>query len=367
MSQAADMPKLSPAAVRVQELIKADKQASADFNKAYAEAKTDADRRKISATYGNKVGPDYFAPQFLALARQYSEDPAALDALGWMFRYASHNPQTAEAVTVLIPHWAADARLEPVCKSLTYLPCPAGDKLLRAAMEKSRDHNVQGLACYGLGASLRQQADRLTDRETAKRQSLEREAEQMFERVVAKYGDVKRNPTLKHDAEAELYVLRNLAIGKTAPEVEGEDVDGQRMRLSDYRGKVVLLVFWASWCGPCMADVPHEREIAQRYRGRSFAIVGVNGDHDRQAAQQACSKNEMSWRSFWSDKGSSGPIPSKWSVHSWPTLYVLDAGGVIRYKGPYLRRRVGEKEQDGKQHPVLVLDEALAALMGDGK
>ncbi len=57
--------------------------------------------------------------------------------------------------------------------------------------------------------------------------------------------------------------MLNLVVGKPAPEIEGADMDGKPFKLSDYKGKVVVLVFWGTWCGPCMAQVPHERELVQ--------------------------------------------------------------------------------------------------------
>lgn len=108
------------------------------------------------------------------------------------------------------------------------------------------------------------------------------------------------------------------------------------MKLSDGRGKVVLLVFWASWCGPCMEDVPHEKELAERFKGRPFVLIGVNGDHIQKAAVKAVGKNEIPWRSFWNGPdGSGGPIAAAWNVRGWPTVYVLDQQGTIRQK--YLR------------------------------
>ena len=63
-----------------------------------------------------------------------------------------------------------------------------------------------------------------------------------------------------------------------APDIEGDDFDGTRFKLSDYRGKVVAVSFWASWCKPCRELIPHERAIVERFQGRNFVLLGVNID-----------------------------------------------------------------------------------------
>ena len=80
--------------------------------------------------------------------------------------------------------------------------------------------------------------------------------------------------TLGEKAATSLYELRHLQVGKQAPDIEGEDLDEARLKLGHYRGKVVLLVFWASWCGPCMRAVPHEKELVKRFKGRPFVLLG---------------------------------------------------------------------------------------------
>ena len=80
--------------------------------------------------------------------------------------------------------------------------------------------------------------------------------------------------------------MHNLIAGKPAPEIDGVGFDGKPLKLSDYRGKVVVLVFWGTWCGPCMREVPHERELAERLKDKPFAVLGVNCDDDEQAAAE---------------------------------------------------------------------------------
>lgn len=124
------------------------------------------------------------------------------------------------------------------------------------------------------------------------------------------------------------------AVGGAAPEIEAADLAGARMTLSAHRGKVVLLVFWASWCGPCMRDVAHEKELVEHFKGRPFVIVGVNGDHTKDKAASAAQAHAIPWRSFWNG-GDDGPITKQWGIQAWPSLFVIDHDGVIRHN--YLR------------------------------
>ena len=82
-----------------------------------------------------------------------------------------------------------------------------------------------------------------------------------------------------------------------------------------------------------MQLVPVERALNERMHDKPFAIVGVNGDAIQSDAKHAMERERMTWPSFWNGKGGpSGPISSAWNVHGWPTVYVLDAGGIIRFK-----------------------------------
>lgn len=75
---------------------------------------------------------------------------------------------------------------------------------------------------------------------------------------------------------------------------------------------------------------PHERSLVKRLEGKPFALLGVNSD-PKDRLRQAMKKESITWRSWW-DRDTSGPIATKWNVRGWPTTYVLDEKGVIRYK-----------------------------------
>jgi thiol-disulfide isomerase/thioredoxin len=128
------------------------------------------------------------------------------------------------------------------------------------------------------------------------------------------------------------------AVGSPAPDIEGEDFEGKRFKLSDYRGKVVVVSFWASWCKPCRDLIPHERALAERFRDRKFVLLGANMDSDRGAALKAISVCGVTWRN-WRAGGEDNPIQKLWPVELLPTIYVIDAKGTVRYtrlSGPNL-------------------------------
>ena len=79
---------------------------------------------------------------------------------------------------------------------------------------------------------------------------------------------------------------------------------------------------------------PHERSLVKRLENSPFALIGVNSDSDLDAVKERMKKENITWRSFWNGpKGTGGPISARWNVSGWPTIYVLDAKGVIRFKG----------------------------------
>jgi hypothetical protein len=105
---------------------------------------------------------------------------------------------------------------------------------------------------------------------------------------------------------------------------------------------------------------PHERSLVKRLADKPFALLGINSDVDKEELKKVMEKEEITWRSFWNGpQGTSGPISTKWNVHGWPTIYVLDTKGVIRYKNvrgekmdeavdKLLKEQEGDPKKDGK-------------------
>src|SRR5436190_23490027 len=91
---------------------------------------------------------------------------------------------------------------------------------------------------------------------------------------------------------AEVAAVRE---GRPAPDINGEDMTGQPLHLADYKGNVVVLVFWAKWCKPCMDSIPAERSLAAKMEGRPFAMLGVNCDAERETLQQVSFGQQITW------------------------------------------------------------------------
>jgi len=128
-------------------------------------------------------------------------------------------------------------------------------------------------------------------------------------------------------------MVTSLRPGKVAPDIVGRDLDGAEFRLRDYRGKVVVLLFSADWCGICKTLDPYERLLQELYKNWPFAMLSVESGATREEAKRSKTQRGLTYRSWWdgSDEEGRGPIATSWNVGGLPTLYVLDANGVIRF------------------------------------
>ena len=150
-------------------------------------------------------------------------------------------------------------------------------------------------------------------------------------RVLAMFDTMAERYPSDADAIArERNTLTSPSIGKVAPEIVGTDLSGVEFRLSDYRGKVVVLVFSGAWCGACRVEYPYLRLLEEIYKGRPLALLGVSSDKDVAAARQSKRDQKLTYRT-WFDGRKDGAIAESWGVAAWPTTYVLDQQGVVRF------------------------------------
>ncbi len=220
--------------------------------------------------------------RLLELAEKNPDDPIALDALiqvvtleYWLNTHTSHpgwgkDSRQARAIALMLRDHLHSDKLGEACKRVHYGFRHECETFLRTVLEKIPHREVRGLACLRLAQFLPSRVERLDlladQPELARRyeglygkeylEALRRqdrakvmkEAETLYE-AIENYADVKTpyDGTVGETAKTELFEIRHLAIGKEAPDIEGVDQDGQQFKLSDYRGKVVLLYFWSEF------------------------------------------------------------------------------------------------------------------------
>jgi hypothetical protein len=235
------------------------------FRAAVAAAKTDEERRAIK-------GPDpaAYVPRVWEIVRESPRDATALTALTWLIEESRSETDRDQAIAAIAKDHLESPSLASLCSTLGENQ-QIGTDLLELLVTSNPDRNVKGRALYAI-ASHRLESARTARRlkgepaegiETYKKflgptrtaellrldpAEADTEAAGYLERVIREFGDVKaRNTTLESLATADLRELRELTVGKVAPEIAAEDLDGVAFRLSDYRGKVVLLDFWGNW------------------------------------------------------------------------------------------------------------------------
>ena len=123
-----------------------------------------------------------------------------------------------------------------------------------------------------------------------------------------------------------------LSLGEVVPDIQGQDLDGKTHRLSDHRGKVVVISFSATWCGPCKPYYPVLRDLPTQF-GDAVAVVSVQQDDDADAVRERIADGTYTWQ-VWFEGRKRGPLHAGWGLFKVPTTFVLDREGVLRSIDP---------------------------------
>jgi peroxiredoxin len=137
-----------------------------------------------------------------------------------------------------------------------------------------------------------------------------------------------------------------LARARLAPAFAVTTLDGQHISLDDLQGKVVLLDFWATWCGPCREALPHLRDVAKKFQGQPLVVLSVSLDSDEQKWKDFIAKNEMTWPQY-RDGGFTSPISKLFNVTAIPHTFTIDADGVLQDE------HIGDGSIEGKLKKLL--------------
>lgn len=294
-----------------------------------------------------------YGKRFLELAKSYPDTKASFNATLFVVGQTKGDLKN-EAMEYLLTHYADRVKLSKIAESLKQeVPSPNVERWFDLMIGKAKPGPVQASVMLNYSQYLGQLpmfrktiainpqvAERLPSSQleyiNAERTDTQNQkTASILNSVIQQYGDLKfkGRETFGEKATSELFELTQLQVGMTVPEIEGEDLDGIPFKLSDYRGKVVMLDFWGHWCPPCRAMYGHEQELTQSLSDQPFVLLGVNSDAKKQTAIDAVRSENLSWRHFWNGpQGTRGPISKQWNVEGWPTVYLIDQHGVIRYK-----------------------------------
>ncbi len=150
------------------------------------------------------------------------------------------------------------------------------------------------------------------------------QARTMFERVIKAPASSEK---LREGARGQ--IARLDLVGKPL-ELKFTAFDGRPVDLAALRGKVVMIDFWATWCGPCMKDLPALKETVAKFKDRGVEIIGVSLDKDSAKLTTVIKEQNMFWPQAFDGKSWQGELATRFGVRSIPSLWLVDQQGVLR-------------------------------------
>jgi peroxiredoxin len=160
--------------------------------------------------------------------------------------------------------------------------------------------------------------------------------------------------TMNVHERAQRYLDRvELARARMAPPFSVTTIDGKQISLDSLAGKVVLIDFWATWCGPCRQALPHIRDLARRFQEQPLVVISISLDKDEPKWKEFVAKNQMTWLQY-RDGGFNGAVAKSFGVEAIPATFTIDADGVLE------DQHVGDADIDGKLKKLVASASELA-------
>jgi peroxiredoxin len=129
---------------------------------------------------------------------------------------------------------------------------------------------------------------------------------------------------------ASLHIFAQMSPGQTAADISLPDANGKTISLSEFKGRVILIDFWASWCGPCRHNNPRLVKLYNKYHNKGFEIYGISLDDNASSWRRAVKHDKLSWTQVIDDKGWAASSANIYGVDMIPSSFLIDQHGIIR-------------------------------------
>jgi thiol-disulfide isomerase/thioredoxin len=303
-------------------------------------------RGKITSPGPNHAGPSpaiAFSARFRALAQREAGSAEGLTALTWIVGHVREangfmaNPRLTDdarwALRQLTEHYLKDPEIGAAVETaggLRFMVGPEAVELVELFERVGQAHpdkEIRAFALFQLGALYCYDRGERTDA-TRDRAADRRRGEDFLRKTVKDYPGTYGSEC----AAPCLFEIEYLQVGHAAPDAESVDVNGDPIRLSQFRGKVIVLDFWGFWCGACVAMIPEQRDLVRDMNDQPFVLIGINSDAGRRSAlKERFEKEGVTWPNFM--EGRSRSISGSWNIRGFPMQFIIDHEGVIRHRG----------------------------------
>ena len=139
------------------------------------------------------------------------------------------------------------------------------------------------------------------------------------------------DPLIVEAETNRMYVPKQLNLGEPLPVVTAMTLEGEEQSLDHFKGKVVLVDVWATWCGPCIAGLPKLREVAEKFEGTDFEVLSVSADDKAETVVEFLEDEDLPWNHW--HIGAGGEVHKEWNIRGYPTYMLIDRDGTLLARG----------------------------------
>lgn len=238
---------------------------------------------------------------------------------------------TEDAVYGLLEaHYMNDPRLDRLLLSLIRFGGEPAVDLVDKVVAGSDQRELRARGAYWSASERLMEVDDLTAT-AAERAEVRAEVTRMAQLVADEYADVEvfRGEPGGEAIKPVLYALENVTVGALLPEATAQRVGGDRESLSQYRGKVLLLDFWATWCAPCIASLPEVERLQQLLGDQGFQVITISIDETVELVDDFMeSRMDLPYVNWF--VGEQSELYDDWSIQGVPTYIAVDREGIVR-------------------------------------